>query len=247
MAASTVVIPCFNEAHRLSVEALGTFIDSWPQGHLLMVDDGSTDETYTMLEALSRKYPRISAMRLGKNGGKGEAVRQGMLAACQRGSDFVGYWDADLATPLEMIPEFEKILQEQPGLDIVIGSRVRLLGRSVERRAVRHYVGRVFGTAASMVLGVAVYDTQCGAKLFRATERISQILAAPFQSRWIFDVELLARYLDGGGPGEGDRSQRIYELPLTVWKDVQGSKLKGLDFARAALDLVSIAQRRRRS
>jgi hypothetical protein len=90
-------------------------------------------------------------------------------------------------------------------------------------------------------LRVGVYDTQCGAKLFRVSPQLEEALATPFCSQWIFDVEILARLLQ-------DRRLRtlsavneaFYELPLDEWHDVAGSKLKFHHMLRAVLDLVAL-------
>jgi len=176
-----------------------------------------------------------------RNRGKAEAVRCGFLESFRSGYDFIGYWDADLATPLETIPRFCELL-EDGRVDGVIGSRVLLLGRRIRRRAVRHYLGRVFATCASLAIGLPVYDTQCGAKIFRNTERLRQVFRTPFRVNWTFDVEILARFLLlerlFGGPATRDR---IVEYPLERWDDVPGSKLKGRDFLLGAWEILMIA------
>jgi dolichyl-phosphate beta-glucosyltransferase len=240
-----VVVPCFNEARRLPVAAFAAFARTW-SGRLLFVDDGSSDGTANVLADLVASRPEnISAMSLAKNGGKAEAVRQGSLRALSEGADVIGFWDADLATPLEEIPRFEHALAEQPAIDIVMGSRVRLLGSAVDRRPLRHYLGRGFATAVSFLLAANVYDTQCGAKLFRVTPVIREIFAKPFLSRWVFDVELLARYLDAQGRAGVDGRHGIREMPLQIWRDVAGSKVRAQDFLRAGLDLARISRARR--
>ena len=159
------------------------------------------------------------------------------------GCRFVGYWDADLATPLEVAIDFLDFLREHPRHEVVIGSRVKLLGRSIDRKASRHYVGRVFATAASLSLGLPVYDTQCGAKLFRATDAVRTAFGTPFVDRWIFDVELLARLQR---VWECRAEDLIYEWPLTTWRDVGESKVRTLDGFGAALGLARIGFRRLR-
>ena len=129
---------------------------------------------------------------------------------------------------------------------VVMGSRVKLLGRDIERKTMRHYLGRVFATCASMVLSLPVYDTQCGAKLFRNTRGTRWAFRAPFLSRWLFDVELLARLgLLGRRRPAYDTHRCVYEKPLPEWRDVAGSKIKLRDWVKAAWELARIGCRYR--
>jgi dolichyl-phosphate beta-glucosyltransferase len=242
---STVVIPCFNEAERLNVEAIREFLDHTPTVRLLFVDDGSRDRTGEILSELCAKQPaQIQVLVLPANRGKAEAVRLGIRRALADGSEFVGFWDADLSTPLGDILVFESILAARPDLLVVFGSRVRLLGREIDRRALRHYSGRVFATVVSLMLRLAVYDTQCGAKLFRATPQVASLFEEPFHSRWVFDVEIIARLtVLAHEQGIGAVADLIYEHPLMEWRHVPGSKLNLRAYVSSALDLLRIQRR----
>jgi hypothetical protein len=102
------------------------------------------------------------------NGGKADAVRQGVLHAVRTGSSaLIGYWDADLSTPLEELQGMLAVFERQPAARLVMGSRVRRLGSNIRRRAVRRLLGRIFSALASQILDLPIYDSQCGAKLFR--------------------------------------------------------------------------------
>jgi glycosyltransferase involved in cell wall biosynthesis len=231
-----LVVPCYNEERRLPVEALRAFRPDGLRLEILFVNDGSTDGTLRLLESLRDAEPaRFSVLNLERNSGKAEAVRRGVLAALERRPDLVGFWDADLATPLAEIPGYLEIFSTRPEIEMVFAARVRLLGRTISRKPSRHYFGRVGATLISHSLGLAVYDTQCGAKLFRATEPIGKLFAEPFLSRWIFDVEIIARLVRNRGRDAAARA--IYELPITTWHDVQGSKVRSTDFGRALGDL----------
>jgi len=238
----TIVIPCYNETARLDVAAFRRFVAEEDSPRFLLVNDGSTDDTLAVLQSLRDAVPeRFEVYDLPRNVGKAEAVRRGILRAMESEPEFVGFWDADLATPLDAIEEFFRLLKHDPDLQMVIGARVKLLGRHVERRAVRHYLGRVFSTMASFLLGLPVYDTQCGAKLFRVNEEIRFLFEQPFRANWIFDMELLARFLRGRrNTGLPPVERAVYELPLTQWHDVAGSKVKPLDFPKALWELVKI-------
>ena len=234
-----LVVPCYNEAPRLDTDAFVRFVTARSDVGLLFVNDGSTDTTAQVLEKLAEKCAgRVDTVLLPKNRGKAYAVHCGMVAAIEKQPELVGYWDADLATPLDAIDEFIRVLDTHPDIDIVIGSRVKLLGRHIDRHAHRHYAGRVFATAASLALRLDVYDTQCGAKIFRVNPPIRRVFATPFVSKWVFDVEILARYAHIVGAGSAASS--IYELPLTAWTDVPGSKVKARHAARAFWDVARI-------
>jgi dolichyl-phosphate beta-glucosyltransferase len=237
MPRTAVVIPCYNEARRLDVPAFQAFARTG-SAHLILVNDGSTDETSSVLHEVASSADAVTVLELAENRGKAEAVRLGMLAGVAMQADYVGFWDADLATPFDALSGFIERLDAVPDLEAVIGSRVRLLGRTIERRAVRHYTGRVFATCVSLTLRLPVYDTQCGAKLFRVTPQLERALSTPFLSRWIFDVELLARLGVRDGRYASQRLlDSIYEYPLLAWRDVAGTRLSFEDFPTAALDL----------
>jgi dolichyl-phosphate beta-glucosyltransferase len=238
----TIVVPCYNEAHRLPSEKFVEFVHEQHDIDLLFVNDGSTDNTIEILDRLQRVCgSAVTLLNKKVNGGKAETVRDGMVRAIELGrSGFVGFWDADLATPLSAISQLRQELIDNPHLQMVFGSRIRLLGRHVHRKAVRHYLGRVFATVVSIMLRLPVYDTQCGAKIFRITPELAKVVSEPFISRWVFDVEIIARFI---ALNHGDTHllhDTVYEYPLERWEDVAGSKVKPGDFLLAFLDTFRI-------
>ena len=240
------IVPCFNEAARLDQAAFLALADQLPSTWLVFVDDGSRDQTLLRLRDIARqRAERITVLPLPANQGKAEAVRQGMLHALAGPAAIVGFVDADLATPPAELQRLAEMVQGGE-YDLVLGSRVQLLGRSIERNPVRHYLGRMFATCASLSLGLPVYDTQCGAKVFRRSEALSAAVAKPFGSRWAFDVELLGRLVRPGGGVAGVPIERIREEPLWAWSDMPGSKLGPAAALQAGLDLARVAWALRR-
>jgi dolichyl-phosphate beta-glucosyltransferase len=232
---AAVTIPCYNEADRLKCDAFIDFVREHRNVMFIFVDDGSTDNTAQLLKSMSKSETNhIRVMTFDTNRGKAEAVRQGTLSAIASGAKYVGYWDADLATPLKSILEFLAELKKNSHLLLVMGARVQLLGRTILRKRYRHYLGRVFATVTSVVLRMPVYDTQCGAKMFVATESVALAFRDPFISRWIFDVEILARLVCRGNVNP---QVAVCEYPLLEWHDVKGSKVKPKDFLIALWDL----------
>ncbi len=237
-------MPCYNEGARLDRGRLLSFLEAHPDVTLVPVDDGSTDDTWDVLRQIAESNPdRVAPLQLERNRGKAEAVRRGMVDALSRPTDYAGYWDADLSTPLAEIPRFVSELEQRPEVQVVLGARVALVGRDIQRDALRHYVGRIFATCAAATLKLRIYDTQCGAKLLRNTTHVRAAFDQPFQSNWAFDVELLARLLTAFEGSTGAADRQLWELPLDTWHDVEGSKVKPLDLPRSLLELARIRRR----
>jgi glycosyltransferase involved in cell wall biosynthesis len=244
MSKLTVVVPCYDEARRLKLEDFAEHELVSAGGDLLFVDDGSRDDTLSILNQAAERWPaRVRVLALPENRGKGEAVRAGLLAAMGAGATELAYLDADLSTPLEALTDLLAVLRADEGVEIVLASRIRLLGRAIERRPFRHYVGRVFATCASLALGLPVYDTQCGAKVLRGGPRLASLLKEPFGSRWCFDVELLARHVQAARLAGEEPERALVEVPLMRWRDVAGSHMKLRDGLRAFLDVLAIRRR----
>jgi dolichyl-phosphate beta-glucosyltransferase len=243
MPSSAVIIPCFDEELRLDVAAIRELAESTS---LLLVDDGSNDGTLSLLRRLEDDCKAIDVLALSANCGKAEAVRRGLINRIAAGAEIVAYYDADLSTPPDELLRLIDTLRESPELDVVMAARVALLGRSIERRPYRHYLGRIFATFASISLALPVYDTQCGAKVLRVTPTLESALNEPFRSRWSFDVELLARLLYPNPGVEPTLVSAVFEVPLRRWHDVSGSKLGPAAMVHAAVDLAYVAREARR-
>lgn len=239
-----VVVPCFNEERRIDETA---FLDLVGTGEvrLLFVNDGSTDGTRFLLERLERRSERISVLDLPRNMGKAEAVRRGLLRAIESKAEIVAYFDADLSTPGSELIRMVCLLVESTDLVAVFGSRVARLGSHIRRNPLRHYSGRVFATFASLALGVPIYDTQCGAKVFRVNESLVAALQVPFRSAWSFDVLLCQRLFDGTREIPAIPTTAFLEMPLEEWSDVSGSKVNLCGSALALWDVLVMGMVRR--
>jgi dolichyl-phosphate beta-glucosyltransferase len=243
-----LIVPCFNEGKRLEPGPFLQALESQADLGLCFVDDGSTDNSWEILEGIREKSPeRVVTLKLDRNRGKAEAVRSGVLHLLGEGDDvppdprYLGYWDADLSAPLTALPHFLDVFRKEPECRLVMGARVQLLGRTIVRKPSRHYLGRIFSTLASMALDLPVYDTQCGAKLFRVDAQMRRVFAEPFSDPWIFDVEVLARLQTIWG---AETQSRIIELPLDFWEHKKGSKVRLQHGLKALVGIFSIWIRR---
>ena len=233
-----LVIPCFNEERRLvqsevmkCIEALNCVV--------VLVDDGSTDGTLGVLNKLALQSPKnIEVLPLPANVGKGEAVRAGFNYAFERSATQVLFCDADFAVGPQDLLRICNALDGNPECKAVIGSRIAMVGTNIQRSVFRHYSGRAFATLVSLILGQQIYDTQCGAKVFKADAEVRRAFSQPFLSRWAFDVEAIGRLL------RMERSKKnnslILEMPLLSWMEVPGSKLSLVSQLRTVLELFRI-------
>lgn len=232
-----LIIPCYNESRRVEIPQFEKALKAFPGLSFRFVDDGSSDATFRILEVAGERFgERWSVVRLERNAGKAEAVRHGILSA-PAGYENFGYWDADLATPLGEILEMISLANFEK--QIVIASRWKRLGAEVKRNELRHYFGRVFATMASIILKLPVYDTQCGAKIFSAAMR--ELFEEPFTSRWLFDVEILARFRNKFGRDAALRD--IVEYPVGSWIEKGDSRVKASYIFKMPFEMWRIAQR----
>lgn len=219
------IIPCYNEAKRLDIGQYSTSLFSFPTLRILFVNDGSSDDTISLLLNLREKFPRqVEVLSLKENKGKANAVRAGMYYEFEKDDDFdcIGYLDADLATSIEEGMSISKRLLKNSKTGFAFGSRISKVGSHIDRKPFRHIIGRIIATLISNILRLRVYDTQCGAKLF--TKKTAQTaFMEPFISKWLFDVEIFARLLCAD-PKHSE--QRMLEIPLDNWIDKDGSKVK---------------------
>jgi dolichyl-phosphate beta-glucosyltransferase len=225
----SLVIPAHDEIARLGATLDATL--AWLAGsgrpaEVIVVDDGSTDGTGSLVEARAALAPQLRLVRLPVNQGKGAAVRAGVRAA--RG-DRVLFMDADLATPLAEIDNLEAALDR--GADVAVGSRA-LAGSSVEVRQhpLREGMGKGFNLLVRLMFGVSVRDTQCGFKLFTAAAARA-VCEESVVDRFAFDVELLLR---------ARGRFRVVEVPVR-WRHVERSKVSPfVDAPAMARDLVRL-------
>ena len=228
MQKTIIIIPCYNESKRLKTISFSNYLESNPSITLLFVDDGSDDSTLSILQKLSKKHVNALCLSLQKNSGKAEAIRQGVIYISDNlDCELFGYFDADLSTSLNYIKQFQEVFKGSGEIKIVMGARIRRLGAHISRNQIRHIFGRIVATIASIILALPVYDTQCGAKIFDH-KFVGQVFLEPFQTKWLFDIEILLRLTQKYGCNK--IIQSTLEFPLERWIDEGNSKIKFKDF-----------------
>jgi len=242
---TTLVVPCFRESKRLPafLPGLCDQMQALNGVEILVVEDGSgSDEgalIKSLVDSLRRNFPcLLPLLELPYNLGKGGAVYAGWNQAT--GSDWLGFVDADgscSASEVARLIEMTRASMSAPNLKAALfASRVKLLGRRVDRLFKRHLLGRVFATLVSELLGVPVYDSQCGLKLL-PTVAYKTVADRLKIKGFAFDVELMVALLDTGCP--------IQEVPID-WSEVPGGKVRlARDSLRMASDVIKIRAQRR--
>lgn len=234
----TLIVPCYNEGPRI-VRSLATLV-SWfgPDVSILVVDDGSADETAEQAERFSEAHSQVKVHRLVPNRGKGAAVRAAMAVVT---TDVAVFTDADLAFDRMSV---QRVIDALADADVAVGNRrhdrssytvpVRLFGFLYRR----HLVGLLFNAFVRAVVPITQRDTQCGLKGFRRST-LEALASSLTIDGFAWDVELLlvARALDA----------RLIEVPVHVHYETARSSVTLLVSARAMVrDVLSIAFRRLR-
>ena len=239
-----IIVPCYNEELRFPIQYWKEIVRTENEIKWLFIDDGSSDRTLEILQDVcAGTTSRVS--KSVKNSGKGNAIRKGFLEILERDPDIevLGYLDSDGAFSINDIFRLATLSIQPPNsliaqpIDAVISSRVSLSGHEINRKASRHYLGRLIATLLTRKWSDAPYDTQSGYKLFSNSGSFRNAIKSDFSTRWFVDVELLARI---GINNKG--LLNIWEEPLSYWNDVAGSKLNFMKFHSIFFELL-IARR----
>lgn len=250
----TVVVPAYNEEHRLrpTLDAICAHLradpERWGDWELIVVDDGSTDGTAEVAAQAAADEPRVQVLTSEENRGKGHALRLGVLASYGRR---VLVTDADLATPIEELDALDDLLREDDdsysgteedyeyeyeATAAVIGSRALPDSRvEVRQRPVREWLGRLGNRLIRLVAVRGIHDTQCGFKLFDG-DKARAAFAASRLDGWGIDVEILRHFRRAGWP--------VAEVPVR-WSHQSGSKVRPADYGRVLLELLRLRTRLR--
>jgi CheY-like chemotaxis protein len=234
-----VVIPCYNEGERLLSKKFTDYIDKNSGYHLCFVNDGSTDKTLQVLNNLRKgREDFITVYDCKKNGGKAEAVRQGMLYMVQQEDlDYIGFLDADLSTNLSDFDDLVSTI-ERSKYKIVSGCRINRMGANIRKESVRKIVSSFLNFIIVKILRMNFTDTQCGAKVFHR-DIVHIAFDNKFISKWIFDVEIYRRITLYFGLKKAKKI--VCEQPLKRWVHANGSKLSMKDSFKIFVQLAQVA------
>ena len=235
-----VVIPCYNEEERLLSKEFTDYIDKNSGYHLCFVNDGSKDKTLEVLNNLRKgREDFITVYDCEKNGGKAEAVRQGMLyMAKQDDLDYIGFLDADLSTDLADFDDLVTTIEENNNYKIVSGSRISRMGANITKESARKIISMTINFIIRKILSMDFKDTQCGAKIFHK-DVINIAFKEKFVTQWIFDVEIFKRMSIHFGLKKA--KAMLCEQPLKRWIHADGSKLSMKDSVKIIFQLAQIA------
>jgi glycosyltransferase involved in cell wall biosynthesis len=218
----SIVIPAYNEESRIgpTLERILDFAASrTPATEVVVVDDGSSDDTSTVVAGLKDAYRAAGvALRVlvnAPNRGKGYSVKRGVFESF---GETVLFTDADLSSPISEAPKLIDPIARGEA-DFVFGSRAlnrELIG--VHQPLFRDFGGRIFNLFVKSIVGLKFKDTQCGFKAFRR-EAALPVFALQRVERFGFDPEIL--YI------AKKRGLKLLEAPV-VWNDVAGTRVSYL-------------------
>ncbi|MEN9336901.1 MAG: hypothetical protein RLZZ500_1888 [Bacteroidota bacterium] len=228
-----IIIPCYNEELRIDIQPVEFLIHN-SDLQIYFVNDGSTDKTVAVLSKIIGQHPtRCTLIDYSQNSGKANTVFKAINEINSLNTfEYIGYFDADFSTPAsEIIRLSEEVKHQKPSL--LIGSRILLLNSGIKRKFYRHVIGRIIVTLINLKFKLGIYDTQCGAKFF-SSQLIPIGFDKPFNTSWLFDVELFIRLRKKGLLEHGR------EVPIFNWRDVEGSKLSWKSIFKIFKELITL-------
>jgi dolichyl-phosphate beta-glucosyltransferase len=232
-----LILPVFNEVSRNSNHFWEDLM-SKTNIDLLFVDDASTDNSLDQLKLYSDNA-NVGLMRLSRNSGKAEAIRQAFLSEAKQSIKhrYIGYLDSDGAFPSnEIVNHIPKAIEKlNNGFSIYSVSRVLLSGRNIDRRTHRHIIGRMIRTLVGLRHKSLPYDTQSGFKLFWNDAIQGDVMATPFKTKWFVDIEIMIRR-----KALSNNESYLWEEPAQTWTDIDNSSVNLRSSFQILSDLIQI-------
>lgn len=224
-----IVVPCYNEEKRLSVQYLSA-LSNISKAKIYFVNDGSTDKTLDFLMKLNFAYP-TEVINLPRNVGKANALFFGLMQAYRDGFEIIAQVDADGAISDEDLLIGFDILEKDSQYSVSIGARVLFAGSQVKRTNLRKWIGRAVATLICLITKLEIYDPQSPCKIYRATF-FSAIEFDKLKTKWFGEVELLLKHRHNA-----HEDVAIKEWPLMHWQEVKGGHLSISSTFEVVLDL----------
>jgi glycosyltransferase involved in cell wall biosynthesis len=209
--------------------------------HLIFVNDGSNDHSEKLLLEIKSRYPeKLEIVYQEIRTGKAEAIRAGMLRGLNSGAySYFGFIDADLAVPLtDIVLIAEKLKEEHRNMGFGIRTDVNKI--NVHRTLIRKAMGNLFKAYLHRILKFHVADSQCGAKVF-AAGIVPALYQAPFQTRWLSDIELLIRYGQCFKLKREDVHTHVTQVPVSKFEDKAHSKFNAIELLRVIRELMIVS------
>ncbi len=234
-----IIVPCYNEEMRFPYQHFLSFTRKNPQVIVCFVNDGSKDKTLSVLKGIQSECPQnICVYDCPQNGGKAEAVRQGMIYMYKHFDvTMLGYLDADLATTPEEWLQMAKYKEKCPQFGAIVGSRIPRLGAAIKRDDSRSLFSSIIKKFIRVILKTFFQDTQCGAKIFER-DLVLFLFNQQFRTPWLFDVEIFLRLQQKFG--KTSLQKGVLEFPLMNWTEVGDSRLKLKDTIKIPMQLLKL-------
>lgn len=245
MQSCCVVIPCYNEADRFDAAKFKSFVSTQSYFNWILVNDGSNDATYALLDGIAGYEEKVFVLHLSSNKGKANAVQAGVNFALQAfpHCHAIGYLDADFAISLQ---DYQSLYSQflASGKAIVFYSKYHQLAKAKSKILYRRIIGRSLSIINQLILNLKIADTQCGAKIF-SKNFAKHAFKENFISGWLFDIEIFLRAIQFYGKKK--INQHILEVPLQQLRQNNSSTIVLKSFLKLPLEYFKIVMHYRKN
>ena len=229
-----ILMPFYNSGLHFDLESLYKLKLKIPNTSILIVDDGSNEKRSLEILVQAQNVQNVEILRLEKNSGKGNALKQGFEFLLQKGKppNYIAIFDSDFSSSFEEIKRLTNICGEL-NADAVCGCRIKLSGHNIQTDKKRFVIGRLISWFIRYRFKIKMYDSQCGYKVFAVNSKLENALKEIQKpSRWLFDVQLLLNL--------SRENAKLIEEPIRNWTHKNDSKIVPIQYWSIIRDLLCI-------